>query len=302
MATNITGFAQILAEDCDFIVCLICQEGDLVLVDGDNHSNLISELASANDLDVVTNVEAFAECSDRNVNLLPDKFTFGNSDRDDIGVNAHRLTDNTLLLTSVNLDDITWEVRSQRIAILETVGQRLKVEVLSSVLSSRSEPGDLFERGVHVSDCKFVDSDIPDLEAILEFFVVVCPSTSGRVSLEGSRVALSGFHLAKQSLRRLRDTSTAERSLALAIGSQRRVSHAIVQSRDESNASFQAVLSNIDDLSKITVVLRGSSKTDPGSGLQSRGLRNTEQLRHILEINQDHLGMGIDVHHTVQSL
>lgn len=76
--------------------------------------------------------------------------------------------------------------------------------------------------------------------------------------------------------------------------------YAVVKSGDKSHFGFEAVLSNVLNLSQISAVFDRATESDPGTRLEGGSLSNTKKLRHVLDIDKSHFGSRIDVEKPIQ--
>ncbi|KAK1245890.1 hypothetical protein MKX07_004959 [Trichoderma sp. CBMAI-0711] len=301
LSANVAGLPQILAKDRHFIVCVVRQERDAVLGDLDHRADLILELAAANHLDVVTNLEALAEALDGHLNALALEVALGDEHGDNVALHIGSFAHDASLLPSIHLDDIAGQVRDERVAVLQAGRQRLEVQVLGAIVGTAGESRHLFQRRVDVRDHELLDLDVLDLEAVFKFLTHVCPGVGRRVALDVARMTLSRLHLAEEPLGRSRAHSRGPLALPVCgYGRERLVAHAVVESRNEADSRLQAVLGDINDLSQVSIVLGRLAQSHPGARLQSRRLGDAQQLGHVFDIHQRQLGVGIDVENTIE--
>jgi hypothetical protein len=300
LTANVAGLAQILAEDGDFRVRLVSQERDAVVDDFDDHADFVAETAAANDLDVVTVPEPFAKALVGHLDCLPSEVAFGNPQRDNVALYVDRLANDTPLLALIDLDNIPGYVGNIGIAVLQACGESLKVKIFGSVLGSASKLGHLFEGRVDVLNVQLLDLDVLDLEPVLEILTHVRPGVGLRVALDVAGLALPCLNFAEKALWGSGAGNT--KSLALAVGGERQgiVPNAVVQPGNEAHARFQAVLGHVEDLGEVAGVLGRLFQAHPGARLQVGRLGNAQQIRHVLQLDQDHLCPRVNVKDTIQ--
>ncbi|VUC20121.1 unnamed protein product [Clonostachys rosea] len=286
LSSDITCLTQILAEDGDFSVGLIRKESHAILGNLNHCTDLVAELATTNDLDVVTNSEALPQPLGGHLDGLSSKVALGHGHGDDIALHVRCLTHDTLLLSRVHLDDVTREVGDHLVAVLQTCRQGLEIKILCTIFSSGCEPRNFFQRRVHFRHNELLDFYILDTESVLKVITHERPSVGRRVSLKEAWLVLTSLNLAEQSLRGFRSGAREALPLPISSSSQRIVSDTVIQTRDKADSCLQPVLGNVKNLCKVTVVLEG----------------NAEEFRHVLDLNQNHLGTRVHVEHAIESL
>ena len=294
LTTDIRCLAQIFAEHRNLILGLVSQKGDTIIGNLDNHADFVAEATSTNDLDMVTGLEALAQTLVGNLNRLPLQITFGHLQGDNVSLNVGGSANNTPLFTLVDFDNIARDVSNACAAIPQAGSKSLEIQVLRAVLTAACEPGDFLETGVDVLSVELLDLDILDLKAMLKVFAHVGPGVGLRVTCYVSRMPLPSLDFAEETLR----GSGARHSRTLPFSVRRHarvVSNAVIQSGNEPNAGLEAILGHVKNLRQISGMFGGLAQPHPRAGLQIGCLDDAQQIWHVLDFHQNHLGSRIDV-------